>query len=300
MDVAITGASGLIGTATARQLRTMGHRVRPVVRRAVGPGEDAISWDPAAGSIDAAAFEGIEAVVHLAGAGIADHRWSAEHKARIRDSRTRSTALLSETLASLGAPPRVLLSGSAIGFYGDRGDEALTEASTPGNDFLAGVCRDWEAATGVAEASGIRVVHLRTGIVLSKAGGAFPKLKTIFGLGLGGRLGSGKQHWSWISLADEVAAIVHLLDSGVSGPVNLTAPQPVTNAEFTRALAKAMKRPALFPVPRFGPGLLLGAELAQALLFNSQRVLPQRLQDDGFTFSHPELPGALTAVLAER
>lgn len=297
MDIAITGASGLIGSTLVGALAADGHRPVKMVRRNPKPGEDAISWDPAAGTIDADSLEGIGAVVHLAGEGIAEKRWNPEQKQRILDSRVDGTTLLATTLAGLDAPPSVFLSGSAIGFYGDRGDEKLTEASAPGDIFLAEVCKAWEAATATAEAAGIRVAHLRTGIVLDAHGGALAKTLPLFKLGLGGRLGSGKQWWSWISVDDEVGAIRFLLDADVSGPVNLTAPEPVTNAEFTKVLGKVLGRPTLLPVPAFGPKILLGSELAEQLLFTSARVLPTTLTDAGYVFATPDLESGLRKVL---
>jgi len=297
MDIAVTGASGLIGSRLVDTLTADGHRPVRLVRRDPRPGEDAVRWDPAAGEIDAASLEGIEAVVHLAGEGIAEKRWSAEQKRRILDSRVQGTTLLATALAGLQRRPSVLLSGSAIGFYGDRGDEELTESSSPGDIFLADVCRAWEAATAPAEQAGIRVAHLRTGIVLDRNGGALAKTLPLFRLGLGGRLGSGRQWWSWIGIDDEVGAIRFLLDAEVSGPVNLTAPAPVTNAEFTKVLGRVLGRPTALPVPAFGPKLLLGAELAEQLLFTSARVLPGVLESAGYQFSAPDLEGALRKEL---
>ncbi|HEX7443808.1 MAG TPA: TIGR01777 family oxidoreductase [Acidimicrobiales bacterium] len=298
MDVAITGSSGLIGSALGRRLEQDGHRVIRMVRRPVRPGESAIRWDPAAGHLDPVDLEGVTAVVNLAGAGIGDKRWSPERKREILESRTVSTALLATTLAGLERRPDVLVSGSAIGFYGDRGDETLTEESGPGDDFLAEICTAWEAETRPATDAGIRVATIRTGIVLSAEGGALPKMLPLFKLGVGGRYGSGRQWWSWITLDDEVSAICHLLDHDISGPVDVTAPEPVTNAAFAKALGKALHRPAALPVPAFGPKLVVGGELAQALLFTSARVLPTVLEASGFAFAHPDLEGALRAVLA--
>jgi len=297
MDVAITGSTGLIGTALTRRLTDDGHTVIRLVRRPVHPGESAVSWDPDAGTIDAASLEGVDAVVHLAGAGIGDKRWTDARKREILESRTRGTALIASTLASLERRPTVLLSGSAIGFYGERGDEVLTEQSAPGDDFLASICVPWEAESRPAADAGIRVANLRTGIVLSPDGGALPKMLPLFKLGLGGRYGSGRQWWSWITLDDEVDAICFLLDHDVSGPVNLTAPGSVTNADFAKALGRALGRPSALPVPRFGPKLLVGAELAQALLFTSARVQPTVLEAHGHAFAHPDLDQALRHVL---
>lgn len=294
MQVAITGASGLIGTALRRSLEAAGHTPIPLTRRPDGSG---IGWDPAAGEIDAAALEGIDAVVHLAGEPIAGLRWTDAKKKAIRDSRIDGTTLLASTLAGLKRPPSVLLSGSAIGYYGDRGDEILTEDSTPGDDFLASVCRQWEAATAPAHDAGITVATLRTGLVLSPDGGLLGRLLPLFKWGLGGRLGRGRQYMSWISIDDHVAAMSALLADPVSGPVNLTAPAPVTNREFTRVLASALNRPAVFTVPSFAPRLALGAELADSLLFSSARVEPVRLVDLGFAFSHDTLDEALAHLV---
>lgn len=297
MKIAITGASGLIGSALSRSLTADGHTVVPVVRRPVGPSETAIGWDPRAGTIDAAGFVGVDGVVHLAGAGIGDHRWNDAYKREVLESRTKGTELLTRTLASLDTPPAVLVSGSAIGIYGDTGDTAVSEDAPHARDFLASVCTEWEAAAAPAVEAGIRTAFLRTGIVLSPDGGALAKLLPLFRFGLGGRMGSGRQWWSWISLADEIGVIRWLLDNEVSGPVNATAPAPVTNAEMTRTLGSVLHRPTLLPVPSFGPKLLLGGELADALLFTSQRVLPGVLEQHGYQFQHPTLDVALRALL---
>lgn len=298
MDVAISGSSGLIGTALIPALTAAGHRPVRLVRRPAS-GADEIAWDPARGQIDAASLEGIGAVVHLAGAGIGDRRWTDAYKREILESRTVSTALLAGTLASLQRPPAVFLSGSAIGFYGASATETFTERSPHGSGFLAEVCVAWEAAAAPAVDAGIRTAFLRTGIVLSPAGGALRKQLPLFRLGLGGRFGTGRQWQSWISIDDEVGAIVHLLGSSVAGPVNLTAPNPVTNGEFTKTLARVLRRPAVLPVPRFAPALLLGGELADNLLFTGQRVLPEVLTADGYSFRHPELEDGLRALLGK-
>lgn len=295
MDVGITGSSGLIGTALQTALRASGHRAVPIVRRVAAPGQ--ISWDPAAGTIDTAALEGIDAVVHLAGAGIGDHRWTDDYKREVLDSRVKGTTTLATALASAATKPAVLVSGSAIGWYGDRGSEELTEASDPGTGFLADVCRRWEESTQAAEAAGIRTVHVRTGIVLSPAGGALRKQLPLFRFGLGGKFGKGDQWQSWISIDDEVGAILHLLGADVRGAVNLTAPNPVTNAEFTKVLGSVLKRPTLLPIPKLGPSLVLGGELAENLLYTGQRVLPARLLESGYRFVHPTLETALRQLL---
>ncbi|MEI7548298.1 MAG: TIGR01777 family oxidoreductase [Actinomycetota bacterium] len=296
MRVIISGASGLIGSALVASLRSDGHQVVALVRRPAGTGE--IQWDPAKGVLAADALEGADAVVHLAGAGIGDHRWTTEYKRELVDSRVRSTTLLAETIAACSKRPPVLLSGSAIGIYGPSDGRDLDESSPTGTDFLADLCVQWEAATEPAAAAGTRVAHLRTGIVLTPQGGALKKMLPLFKLFAGGRFGSGKQWQSWISLPDEVGAIRHLLTANVSGPVNLTAPNPVTNAEFAKVLGTVLHRPALLPVPRFGPALLLGGELADSLLYTGQKVLPVKLQAAGFTFQHTTLDAAMRAVLA--
>lgn len=297
MQVVVTGSSGPIGQALCSHLVNSGHHVVRVVRRPVRPGEVAIAWDPEAGTIDAHGLEGADAVVHLAGAGVGDRRWTESRKLVLVESRTRSTALLADALAGLDRRPRVLVSASAIGFYGDRNDEILTEASPPGDDFLASLCVRWEAETAPAAEAGVRVVCARTGLVLSKEGGALPKLLPLFKLGLGGRFGSGAQWWSWITLDDEIRAIAWLLENDIRGPVNLTAPNPVTNREFTRILGAALSRPALLAVPRFGPRFVLGSELADALLFTSARVQPTVLESNGFAFSHSDLEVSLRNML---
>lgn len=296
MRVIITGASGLIGTALTARLKADGHEPVALVRRAAGAGE--IRWDPAKGELSAEALAGADAVVNLAGAGIGDHRWTDSYKREILDSRVRATSLLAERIAECSERPPVLLSGSAIGAYGVSESDEFDEGSPFGAGFLADVCRQWEAAAAPAAAVGTRVAFLRTGIVLSKRGGALKKLLPLFKLGLGGKFGHGRQWWSWVSMTDEVGAIVHLLNAPVSGPVNLTGPAPTTNTEFTRTLAKVMHRPAFVPVPSFGPKLLLGSELADSLLFTGQKVQPRALQASGYVFAHPTAEAALRAELA--
>lgn len=298
MNILVTGASGLIGRALVPHLQQSGHTVTVAVRRAPRSAAER-QWDPAAGTLSDGFFDGIEAVIHLAGAGIGDKRWSDAYKREILESRTKSTTLLAESMAVLPEKPAVFLSGSAIGIYGPRGNETLDEQSAHGEGFLAGVCEQWESATAAAGAAGIRVVHLRTGIVLSKDGGALKKQLPLFALGLGGRFGNGRQWQSWISIDDEVGAISHLLTAAVSGPVNLTAPSPVTNADFARTLASVMKRPAILPIPSFGPALLLGSELADALLFTGQNVVPTALQQSGYVFRHSSLEAALRGILGK-
>ena len=296
LHVAVTGASGLIGSAVSRRLEAAGHRVSRLVRRTAGPGE--ISWDPAAGSLNPAALEGTDAVIHLAGENVGG-RWTAGRKARIRSSRVTGTRLLSETLAGLQRPPQVLVSASAVGVYGSRGEEVLTEASPPGDpeDFLVSVAQEWEKASEPARVEGIRVVHPRFGVVLSPAGGALSKMLLPFRLGLGGRLGSGKQWMSWISIDDAVEAVYRaLVDDGLEGPVNVTSPEPLTNGDFTRTLARVLSRPAVFAVPELALRLALG-EMAEGTILSSARVVPARLLQAGYRFGHPDLESALRHVL---
>lgn len=296
MDVAVTGSSGLVGSALVPALWEAGHTVRRLVRRAP-TGPDEVRWDPAAGTIDTAGLAGIDAAVHLAGEGIAEKRWTPEQKRRLVESRTMGTRLLAETMAALDPRPTVLLSGSAVGIYGDGGEAELTESSPPGTGFLAGLVQQWEAAAQPAVDAGIRTAFLRTGVVLSAHGGAMAKTLPLFKLGLGGPIGDGKQWWPWIAIDDEVGAIIHLLTSDVSGPVNLTAPEPVRFKEYAKAQGRALRRPAFLPVPKLGPKLLLGSELAEALLGDSQRVLPTRLQASGYEFRQPDIASAMDVLL---
>lgn len=296
MDVVVSGSHGLIGSALVPALEGEGHAVRRLVRGAA-TGRD-VAWDPASGWVDRAALHGARAVVHLAGAGIGDRRWTPKQKRRIRDSRVAGTRALAEAVARLDPAPAVMVSGSAIGFYGDRGDEVLTEDSEGGRGFLADVCREWEEATRPAQEAGVRVVNVRTGVVLSGRGGALGRQLPLFRLGLGGRLGTGRQYTSWISLDDEVGGILHALDTpALAGPVNLTAPAPVTNAELTAALGRVLARPAVVPVPRLAMALVLGRELVDEVALASQRVLPARLDATAYDFRHRDVEGALRAVL---
>lgn len=296
MRIVISGSTGLIGTALVTRLRGDGHDVVRLVRGEAKAGD--LSWDPAAGRLADDALDGADAVINLSGAGIGDKRWTDAYKAELRDSRLRTTELLASRIATAERRPPVFLSGSAIGFYGPRGDEVLDESSSPGDTFLSEICVAWEAATAAAEEAGTRVAHLRTGIVLAAHGGALKKQLPLFKFGLGGKFGSGRQWQSWISLEDEVGAIVHLLTAEVAGPVNLTAPTPVTASEFTATLARVLKRPAFLPIPSFGPKLLLGSELVEALLLTGQRVVPAALERSGYRFAHPALEGALRAILS--
>lgn len=295
MKVVVSGASGLIGSALVRALRADGHQVVTLVRRAAAAATE-VSWDPAAGRLDARDLEGVDGAVHLAGAGVGDHRWTDAYKKTIRDSRVDGTRTLAAALASLERRPEVLVSGSAIGYYGDTGDRAVDETAPAGSDFLAGVCVEWEAAAAPAEVAGIRVAHIRTGLVFARDGGALKKQIPLFKLGVGGKLGSGRQYWSFISLEDEIRAITFLLrNSGISGPVNLTAPNPVTNADATAALGKALHRPSKLPVPKFALKAVLG-EFSDDIL-GSQRVLPRVLTDAGFEFRHPDVTSAVRTVV---
>jgi uncharacterized protein (TIGR01777 family) len=298
LHLLVSGASGLIGSALIRRLAADGHRVTRLVRRPAGPGE--VTWDPAIGTIDAQKLAGVDGVVHLAGENLG-HRWTRSRKASIRDSRVRGTGLLSETIARLERPPRVLISASAVGIYGNRGDELLTETSPPGDpnrDFLVAVCLEWEAAADSARAAGIRVVHPRFGVVLSPEGGALGKLLPPFRLGLGGHLGEGSQWMSWISIHDAVGVIRYALLADLHGPINATAPEPVTNRDFTRTLGRVLRRPTILPVPAVALRLALG-EMADRTLLSSARVLPSRLLQSGFRFEYPELEGAFRQVLGK-
>ena len=292
------GFGGLIGGRLSAQLSARGDRVKRLVRPSSQGGDDqtAIAWNPAANEIDTAALAGADAVIALGGVNIAERRWSPAFKARIRDSRLAGTALLSRTLATMEQPPSVLITASAIGYYGDRGQQLLEEGDPPGEDFLAGVVRDWEAATEPAAAAGIRVVNARIGVVLAPDGGALGKMLLPFKLGLGGKVANGRQTMSWIAIDDVVAALIHCLDHKISGPVNLVAPNPVSNRDFATTLAKVLRRPAILPLPAFAVRTLLG-EMGQALLLASTRVSAKKLTDSGFAFAHPQLAGALRQVL---
>ncbi len=299
LRVAVTGATGLVGSALVIALRAAGHRVDRVSRRPPRPGTTDVQWDPARGHLDPRALEGADAVVHLAGESIAAGRWTRSAKARIRESRVGGTRLVADTLAGLARRPRVLVSASAIGYYGHRGSEALTEDSPAGAGFLAEVARAWEAAADPARAAGIRVVHPRLGLVLAGQGGALPRMLLPFRLGLGGPIGGGGQYWSWIALADVVRVIeLALARESLAGPVNAVAPGPVTNREFTRALGRVLARPTVLPLPAPAVRLLMG-EMGEALLLGSARVLPRRLERAGFEFRYPVLEGALRGVLGK-
>jgi uncharacterized protein len=294
MKVLISGATGLIGSSLAQELKSGGHHVTSLTRSPTG--ENNISWDPDAGTVDGS-LEGTDAVVHLAGESIAEGRWTVSKKRRIMDSRKKGTRLLAETIAGLTTPPRVMVSASAVGYYGDRADEVLREDSRPGSDFLAEVCKAWEAAADPAREAGIRVVHTRFGIVLSLEGGALGTMLPIFKLGGGGRIGRGRQWWSWVAIDDVVGTIHHALENdSVEGPVNVGSPNPMTNAEYTRVLGKVLNRPTVLPVPAPAIRLALGG-IADALLLASQRMEPAKLKETGYRFRHPELEGALRHLL---
>ena len=298
MTTALTGATGLIGSTLRLLLERGGHRVVALRRAAAGgdAGGDP-HWDPATGALSPGALDGVDAVVHLAGENVAGGRWTAARKARIRGSRVDGTRLLAETIARLERRPATLVAASAIGYYGDRGDERVDESSAPGEGFLPDVCRAWEEAAAPARAAGVRVVHLRIGIVLTTAGGALRQMLPPFRFGLGGPIGSGRQYMSWVTLDDVLGGVLHVLRTAdLDGPVNMVAPEPATNAEFTRTLGRVLRRPAFLPVPAFGARLAFG-EMADALLLASARVEPARLRENGFAFGYPALEGALRHVL---
>ena len=301
MRILVSGSTGFVGTALVESLVRQNHSVarlaRPGSSKKDGPaGQQTIPWDPVAGQFDAAAAEGFDTLVHLAGASIADGRWNASRKQLLRTSRIDATRHLISVLGKLQRPPRVIVAASAIGYYGSRGDEILTEASAPGNDFLAELCHEWEAESARGAEFGARVVHTRFGIILAAHGGALAKMALPFKLGAGGRLGDGRQWMSWVTLGDTVKIVEFALETpGLNGPVNVVAPNAVRNAEFTRVLAKTLHRPALFPAPAFALRLALG-EMADALLLSSQRVTPSKLTAAGYVFRQPDLAGALAEV----
>ena len=290
--IAITGASGLIGTALVGHLKSEGHTVQRFVRRPV-VAPDEIQWDPKTGYVDIEALRGVDAVIHLAGVGVGDKRWSKKYKAEILNSRLLGTTAIAKAVTEV--KPQVFISASAIGWYGESGNRAVVESDRVGDDFLAAVCREWEAAADLAQ--GVRTVKIRTGLVLDPTGGALGKMLPLFRLGLGGKLGNGKQWWSWITLHDQIRAIDFALENPISGPVNLTAPNPVTNQEFTAALARAMHRPALFPAPAIALKIALGGFSSEIL--GSKRVIPHVLQEAGFTWDYPHISEALTALIED-
>ena len=298
MKIVVSGSTGLVGSALQPVLVRAGHDVVPLVRRPPAPGERAIQWNPARGTIDRAGLEGADAVIHLAGENVFG-RWTPAKKNRIRDSRVLGTQLVSDALAGLNRRPRTLLAASAVGYYGDRGDEILTEHSAPGEDFLAHVSREWEAATGAATRAGIRVVNLRFGIVLTATGGALAKMLPPFRLGLGGHIGSGNQYVSWIAMDDVLAAMVFALSTEtLVGPVNMTSPNPVTNRELAKALGTVLGRPAIVAVPSFALRMAFGPEGA-GMLQSGQRVLPERLRAAGFRYRHETIEATLRDELVK-
>jgi uncharacterized protein (TIGR01777 family) len=297
MKILMSGSHGLVGKALVASLTRDGHEVVRLVRHERAFGSLEVEWHPDQGHIDAAHLEGFEAVVHLAGESIASSRWTKEKKRSIYDSRVKGTSLLSDAFARVSRPPSVFVSASAIGYYGNRGDELLSETSAPGNDFLSGVCVEWENAAKPAAEKGIRTAYARFGIILDANEGALAKMLTPFRLGAGGKIGSGKQWMSWIALSDVINALKFLImDESMCGPVNVVAPNPVTNAEFTETLGRVLSRPTVIPIPAFGARLVFG-EMADALLLSSQRVDPTVLQDRGFPFNWPTLEPALRHLL---
>ncbi len=306
MRVVIAGSSGLIGSALTTSLLADGHDVVRLVRRPAagsgGTGAPArvaeVTWDPAAASLPHGALDGADAVVNLAGAGVGDHRWTAAYRRRVRDSRVLSTATLATALSGLGSPPPVFVAGSAIGYYGETGDTPTDESAAPGTDFLAEVCREWEAAAFPAEKAGVRVTHPRLGLVVSRRGGAFGRLLPLAKAGLGGRLGTGRQYWSYVSITDTIRALRYLIETGsLAGPVNVTTPNPIVNSEVTAVIGRTLNRPMLFAVP--GPALRLGlGGFAEGILM-SQRIVPAKLLASGFEFAHPTFPEALASALAD-
>jgi uncharacterized protein (TIGR01777 family) len=288
--IAITGASGLIGAALVGHLKSEGHTVQRLVRRPT-ISADEVFWDPKQGAVDLAALEGVDAVIHLAGANVGDHRWTRKYRAEILNSRLLGTNTIAAAVAQL--KPEVFISSSAIGWYGETGNRAVIESDRPGDDFLAAVCKEWEAAAD--SAGSVRTVKIRTGLVLEPTGGALGKMLPLFKFGLGGKLGSGRQWWSWITLHDELRAICYLLENQLEGPINLTAPNPATNQEFTAALARVLRRPALIPAPSIALKIALGGFSTEIL--GSKKVIPQKLIDAGFEFDYPHLLPALTALL---
>jgi len=288
--IAVTGASGLIGSALVGYLKSQGHTVQRLVRRVAVSSEE-ITWDPIAGTVDMEALAGVDAVIHLAGAGVSDKRWTKKYKSEILNSRLLGTTTIAKAVAIV--KPQVFISASAIGWYGESGNRAVIESDRVGDDFLAAVCHEWEAAADLA--GDVRTIKLRTGLVLDPTGGALGKMLPLFRFGLGGKLSNGKQWWSWITLHDQIRAIAFLLENKVSGPVNLTSPNPVTNSEFTAGLARAMHRPALFPVPTLALKIALGGFSAEVL--GSKKVMPQVLTEAGFTFDYPHISSALEKLV---
>jgi uncharacterized protein (TIGR01777 family) len=297
MKILVSGSTGLVGSALTSSLIAKGHTVTPLIRSKSSSGKQGLRWNPDAGIVSPKDFEGFDIMIHLAGESIASGRWSAEQKKKILDSRVKGTTLLSKTISVLQNPPRVFICASAIGIYGDRGDEILDENSKPGTGFLADVCQEWEDSTRLAEKAATRLVKMRFGMILSANGGGLAKMLTPFKMGVGGVVGSGKQYMSWIALDDAVGAINYAIATdSLSGPVNVVSPNPATNQEFTKTLGKVLSRPTIFPVPAFAARIAFG-QMADELLLASQRVIPKRLADVGFAFQYPELEGALRHLL---
>ena len=297
MKIAITGSHGMIGSALVGAYEGAGHRPLRIVR-STPTGPDEITWDPVAGTIDARSLEGVDAVVHLAGKHIGRPWWTEGYMAAVKDSRVRATYLLAEALAKLDRKPSVLVSASGIHYYGNRGDELLTEESRPGEGFLAEVVMAWEMATSPASEAGIRVANIRSAVVVSPSGGALAPMMIPMRLGLGGKLGPGSQYWSWIALDDHIAAVQHILGTeGLSGPVNLASPEPVRNADFVATIGRVLRRPAVLPVPAFALKIALGPQMANQMALYSQRVVPRKLEESGFKFAYPDLEGAFRHVL---
>lgn len=290
--IAVTGASGLIGTALVGHLKSEGHTVQRLVRRAP-VAADEVQWDPQTGVVDLEPLRGVDAIIHLAGVGVGDKRWNKKYKSEILNSRLLGTTAIANAVAEL--KPQVFISASAIGWYGESGNRAVVETDRAGDDFLAAVCREWEAAADLA--GDVRTVKIRTGLVLDPTGGALGKMLPLFRLGLGGKMGNGKQWWPWITLHDQIRAIVFALENPISGPVNVTAPNPVTNQEFTSALARAMHRPALFPAPAIALKIALGGFSSEVL--GSKRVIPHVLQEAGFTWDYPHISEALAQLVQD-
>jgi len=298
MKILISGATGMIGSALAGHLKKAGHHVFRLVRRKMDMGIDGVYWLPEEGEIDANSLNGFDVVINLAGENIASGRWTQKKKRKIRDSRVIGTRLLVDTLLKQSKKPKLLINASAVGYYGDRGDEVVTEESKPGDGFLSRVCQEWEHAASAAQEGGIRTIYLRIGVVLSSKGGALAKMLPPFRMGLGGKLGTGKQWMSWITLEDIIGIVNFLIDQeDISGPVNAVAPNPVTNATFTKTLANTLGKPAFFPMPSFVVRLLFGSELADAILLGGEKVACKRLEDAGYDFTFPTLKEALVEIL---
>jgi uncharacterized protein (TIGR01777 family) len=298
MKVIVTGSTGMVGTDLCAQLQADGHEVARLVRRPAAV-DNEIQWNPADGTIEADKLEGCDAIIHLAGENIAGRRWSDAFKSKIRDSRVKGTRLLAEAVAGLNSPPSVVVCASAIGYYGDRGEEVMLEDSLPGDDFLANICQEWERAADPLRSRGIRTVHLRIGVILSSKGGALAKMLFPFKMGVGGVIGDGRQYMSWVSLDDAIGALMHCMNrTDLQGPVNGTSPNPATNREFTKTFGKVLNRPTILPMPAFVAKLAFG-EMGQALMLASTRVVPKKLQDTGYQFRYSNLEDAIQQAVHE-